>query len=241
MKRYMRIFLPILLPQVLFTETYAQANTEEALTFSPIEHASFVIQANNMTIFVDPVGEIQSYKAFRKPDMILVTHAHHDHLNPEIINAVKQKNTTIIGPKLVIDKLKQGEIMKNGEHKTFGAVTVKAVPMYNLTKERLKFHKKGEGNGYVLSINKKRIYVAGDTEDIPEMKSLKDIDYAFVCMNLPYTMTVDQAASAVLAFKPKVVYPYHYRGKEGFSDLEKFKKLVSKNKDIEVRVLEWYK
>jgi L-ascorbate metabolism protein UlaG (beta-lactamase superfamily) len=105
----------------------------------------------------------------------------------------------------------------------------------------MKFHPKGRGNGYVLTMNRKRIYISGDTEDIKEMRSLKDIDYAFVCMNLPYTMTVDQAASAVLEFKPRVVFPYHYRGKGMFSDLDKFKQLVSKDKDIEVRLLNWYK
>ncbi len=112
--------------------------------------------------------------------------------------------------------------------------------MYNLTAERLKYHKKGRGNGYVITLNMKRIYISGDTEDIVEMRSLKNIDYAFVCMNLPYTMTVDKAASAVLEIKPAVVIPYHYRGKGGFSDIERFKTLVSKNKDIEVKLLNWY-
>jgi L-ascorbate metabolism protein UlaG (beta-lactamase superfamily) len=112
--------------------------------------------------------------------------------------------------------------------------------MYNLTKERLNFHNKGRGNGYVLTINQKRIYISGDTEDIAEMRSLKNIDYAFICMNLPYTMTVEQAASAVMEFKPKVVIPYHYRGKGMISDVQRFKHLVSKNKAIEVKLLDWY-
>ena len=113
--------------------------------------------------------------------------------------------------------------------------------MYNLTEERKNFHTKGRGNGYVVTLGGKRVYVSGDTEDIPEMRALKDIDAAFVCMNLPYTMDVDHAADAVLAFKPKIVYPYHYRGKEGMSDVEKFKTLVSKEKAVEVRLLKWYK
>ena len=113
--------------------------------------------------------------------------------------------------------------------------------MYNLTEDRKKFHTKGRGNGYVVTMGGKRIYISGDTEDIPEMRGLKDIDAAFVCMNLPYTMDVDHAAAAVLAFKPKIVYPYHYRGAKEMSDVEKFKTLVSKDKSIEVRPLKWYK
>ncbi len=105
---------------------------------------------------------------------------------------------------------------------------------------KLKYHEKGRGNGYVITVDNKRIYISGDTEDIKEMRSLKDIDYAFVCMNLPYTMTVNQAASAVLEFKPKIVFPYHYRGKDGLSNVERFKNLVSMDKKIEVVLMDWY-
>ncbi len=108
--------------------------------------------------------------------------------------------------------------------------------MYNLTADRLKFHDKGRGNGYVLTLGGKRVYLSGDTEDILEMRALKNIDVAFVCMNLPYTMTVDQAASAVREFKPKIVYPYHYRG----SDLEKFKTAVGSDLGVDVRIRDWY-
>ncbi len=145
-----------------------------------------------------------------------------------------------MGPKTVIDQLGFGEVINNGESKIFKTVNIEAIPMYNLTPDRLRFHPKGRGNGYVLTLGKKRVYISGDTEDIPEMKELKDIDYAFVCINLPYTMTVGQAAAAVLAFEPKVVFPYHYRGRGGLSDIDQFKKLVSKNKKIEVRLLNWY-
>ena len=112
--------------------------------------------------------------------------------------------------------------------------------MYNLTEDRLKYHEKGRGNGYLVTVGEKRIYISGDTEDIPEMRALENIDYAFVCMNLPYTMTVEQAASAVLEMKPKVVYPYHYRGTGGLSDTKKFAALVSEDGDIEVRQLDRY-
>jgi L-ascorbate metabolism protein UlaG (beta-lactamase superfamily) len=112
--------------------------------------------------------------------------------------------------------------------------------MYNLPDDETSRHRRGWGNGYVITIGEKRFYISGDTEDIPEMRMLSDIDYAFVCMNQPYTMTVEQAADAVLEFKPKVVYPFHYRGQNGFSDVNKFKELVSANPEIEVRLLEWY-
>jgi L-ascorbate metabolism protein UlaG (beta-lactamase superfamily) len=199
-----------------------------------------VIKTKSAIIYVDPVGDVQAFKELPQPDVILLTDIHRDHLAPELIQVLKQKKTNIIGPQTVVEKLAYGEILKNGQNKAINDINIKAIPMYNLTAGREKFHPKGRGNGYVLTLNDKRIYISGDTEDIPEMRSLKNIDYAFICMNLPYTMTVDQAASAVLEMKPKVVIPYHYRGKGGFSDLEKFKRLVSENKEIQVKLLSWY-
>jgi L-ascorbate metabolism protein UlaG (beta-lactamase superfamily) len=131
---------------------------------------------------------------------------------------------------------KQTTVLANGETKSLHEIKIEAVPMYNLTQERLKFHDKGRGNGYVLRLGGKRVYISGDTEDIPEMRALKNIDVAFVCMNLPYTMDVTQAASAVREFRPRIVYPYHYRG----SDVEKFKSLVGNDRDVEVRLRDWY-
>src|SRR5690606_35682669 len=132
-------------------------------------------------------------------------------------------------------------VLSNGEQSSLKNVQIEGIPMYNLREEALKFHEKGRGNGYVLTLGGKRVYISGDTEDIPEMRQLKNIDIAFVCMNLPYTMTVESAASAVLDFKPKKVYPYHYRGTEGLSDVETFKTLVNQgDKSIEVVQLDWY-
>jgi L-ascorbate metabolism protein UlaG (beta-lactamase superfamily) len=128
-------------------------------------------------------------------------------------------------------------VLKNGETATLGDIKAEAIPMYNTTPDQLRYHPKGRGNGYVLTLGGKRVYISGDSEDIPEMRALKDIDVAFLCMNLPYTMTVEQAASAVRAFKPKIVYPYHSRG----SDLEKFKSLVGSDSGVEVRLRDWYK
>jgi L-ascorbate metabolism protein UlaG (beta-lactamase superfamily) len=224
----------------LFSTAFTQDLKKVEITFTPISHASFVIQSSDKTIFVDPVGDIAMYSSFSPPDIILITHAHGDHLSKEIVNSVKVEKTVIVAPKAVVDQLQYGEILKNGDKKIFAGVMIEAIPMYNLTEGRLNFHKKGQGNGYVVTLKEKRIYISGDTEDIIEMRKLTNIDYAFICMNLPYTMTVEQAASAVLEMKPKVVYPYHYRGTDGFSDIEKFKELVSENKDIEVRLLEWY-
>ena len=219
------------------TQLFAQSDSNYKLKFTPIRHATFVIETSDATIYVDPVGDVSAFSDFTDPDIILITDIHGDHLNADVIKSLKTDKTTIITPKAAYDILGYGEILNNGENTKVDNINVEAIPMYNTTKERLDFHPKGRGNGYVLSVDGKRIYISGDTEDIKEMRELKNIDYAFVCMNLPYTMTVEQAASAVLEFKPKVVFPYHYRG----SDIEKFKQLVSANKDIEVRSLDWYK
>ena len=149
-------------------------------------------------------------------------------------------------PQAVDDKMPsefatQLDILNNGDSKERYGITVEAVPMYNLRKEALQMHPKGRGNGYVLNMGGKRIYFSGDTEDIPEMRSLKNIDTAFICMNLPYTMTEESAAEAVLEFKPKQVYPYHYRGNPNVSDVSKFKALVEKgNPAINIVQLDWY-
>jgi L-ascorbate metabolism protein UlaG (beta-lactamase superfamily) len=238
MKTYTRIQLLALLSLPLAIA--ASAYEVNGITFTPIEHATMIIQTKDSTIYVDPVGDMKLFQKFPPPDIILLTDIHRDHLSVEIVNSLKKNLTTVIGPPEAVASLKHGEAMKNGDKKTFGNISIEAVPMYNLTKERLNFHPKGRGNGYVLTINKKKVYISGDTEDIAEMRSLKNIDYAFICMNLPYTMTVDQAASAVLDFTPKVVIPYHYRGKGMISDLHRFKRLVSKNNDIEVKLLDWY-
>jgi len=214
------------------------------LTITPIEHATFVMQWNGKTIFVDPTKGGAAFASFGKPDVILLTDIHGDHYDPATLAAVRTPQSIVIVPAAVAEKMGadkgNAHVLANGETSTIGEIGVEAVPMYNLTEERKAFHTKGRGNGYVVTLGGKRIYISGDTEDIPEMRALKNIDAAFVCMNLPYTMDVEHAASAVLEFKPKVVYPYHYRSKDGLSDVEKFKTLVAKDKSIEVRLLHWY-
>jgi L-ascorbate metabolism protein UlaG (beta-lactamase superfamily) len=213
------------------------------IVIHPIEHATFVLGHGNKTIYVDPVGDEKRFAGLPEPDLILVTDVHGDHLNEKTIAAVAKGKTEIVAPAEVIKQLKDPAVkekakpLANGETKTFKDVSIEAVPMYNLTADRLKFHTKGRGNGYVVTLGGKRIYISGDTEDIPEMRALKNIDVAFVCMNLPYTMEVEKAASAVREFAPKIVYPYHYRG----SDVESFKKLVEDGKGAtEVRLRNWY-
>jgi len=216
------------------------------LKITPIEHATAVLEFGNETIYLDPTGGIEAFKNFKKPTYILITDIHGDHMDIKTLEALDLLSAEIIAPKAVADKIsgmttKQIIVLNNDEEKSFDSFKIKAIPMYNLRQEALKFHPKGRGNGYVLTIGNERIYFSGDTEDIPEMRELKDIDKAFICMNLPYTMTIESAASAVLEFKPKQVYPYHYRGTEGLSDVAKFKEIVNNsNKNIEVVQLNWY-
>lgn len=224
---------------------------ESDIKITPIEHASMVITFHDTSIYVDPVGEVVRYADFKSPSFILITDLHGDHLDIKTLEAINTTNTIIIGPQAVKDKLPESllanfTVLENGQKKddflNKTAMYIEAIPMYNLREEALKFHPKGRGNGYILTINKTRIYISGDTEDIPEMRNLKNIDIALVCMNLPYTMPIEAAADAVLAFQPKTVLPYHYRGKEGFSNVESFKKRINdQNKSIEVIQLNWYK
>ena len=217
------------------------ATSDGDLIIHPINHATFVMGWKDKVIYVDPVGTSKRFDGLPKPDLILVTDIHGDHLSPETLEAVADAKTTIIVPSAVAEKLpeklrKQTTVLANGNTKSVAGVSIEAVPMYNLTADRLKYHNKGRGNGYVVMVGGKRVYISGDTEDIPEMRALKNIEVAFICMNLPYTMTEEQAASAVREFKPNVVYPYHYRG----SDVEKFKKLVGEDSGVEVRLRDWY-
>lgn len=223
-----------------------EAATEKGFTINPVEHASMVLNWDGTIIYVDPVGGKEAFSKYTEPDLVLVTDIHGDHLDISTLESVVNDGTIIYAPKAVFEKIPESlqnktSVINNGEITNDFEMTIEAIPMYNLRPEALKFHEKGRGNGYVLERNGKRVYISGDTEDIPEMRNLKNIDIAFVCMNLPYTMTVEKAAEAVLAFKPKTVYPYHYRGTEGLSDVAKFKSLVEAgNPDIKVTQLDWY-
>lgn len=217
--------------------TASGAGAADVFTYTPVKHATFVLQAGPTTVYVDPVGAAADFAAFPPPDLILITHIHKDHLAPELVAALKQADTPVIAPATVIEQLGYGTTIDNGGSTEAAGLAIEAIPAYNTTPERLNFHPKGRDNGYVLAKDGVRLYISGDTEDIPEMRALSDIDIAFVCMNLPFTMTVEQAASAVNEFKPGVVIPYHYRGKQGMSDIDAFERMVTTSK---VEKLAWY-
>ncbi|MDO8659652.1 MAG: MBL fold metallo-hydrolase [Candidatus Parcubacteria bacterium] len=212
----------------------------------PIEHASMVLKWNEKTIYVDPVGGVKLFTGQSMPDIILLTHDHPDHFNINTLQALSKDKTLIVAPMKVADLVPNtvlGTLLvaKNGQKTTQQGFKIEVIPAYNLPNSEKDFHPKGEYNGYVLEAGGKRVYISGDTADTKEVRNLKNIDIAFVSMNLPYTMSVESAADAVLAFKPKKVYPYHYRTPSGFSDVIKFKKLVNeKNREIEVVQLNWY-
>jgi len=219
---------------------------EEQVKVIPITHGTLVLETNNEVIYIDPTGGSEAFMGQKSPTLVLITDIHGDHLSKSTLEALNLDNVTIVAPKAVTDKIpsilsKTIVTVNNGDSYEHNSINIEAIPMYNLREEALKYHSKGRGNGYVLSINDERIYISGDTEDIPEMRNLKNIDKAFVCMNLPWTMKVESAADAVLEFKPKQVYPYHYRGSETMSDVNLFKDLVNKKNDaIEVHLLKWY-
>lgn len=219
---------------------------EEKVKVIPITHGTLVLESGTEVIYVDPTGGSEAFEGQKSPTLVLITDIHGDHLSKTTLEALNLSEVKIVGPKAVTDKLPSTIsnniiTLNNSETLNHNSINIEAIPMYNLREEALKFHTKGRGNGYVLTINDERVYISGDTEDIPEMRNLKNIDKAFVCMNLPYTMTVQSAASAVLDFKPKTVYPYHYRGTDGLSDVSLFKEIVTKeNNSIEVKLLDWY-
>ena len=226
-------------------DTLLTENGEIVMT--PILHSTMVLEWEEITIFIDPYGGAERFSNFANPDLVIITHAHGDHLNNETLLGLDLGDATLVAPPSVMAELEKMTIkqvipLSNGESSDQHGLNIAAIPMYNLPNDESARHKKGWGNGYVLTIGEKKIYISGDTEDIPEMRALKGIDYAFVCMNQPYTMTVDQAAEGVLAFAPKVVYPFHFRGAGNvYSDVPQFKKLVEEgNSQIEVRIRNWY-
>lgn len=216
------------------------------LTIQPILHGSLALQYAGKTILVDPYGGADLYKGVAAPDIILITDIHGDHLDQKTLDGLNTTKAVIVAPQAVVNMLpaamkNKAVVLKNGEKTEQLGIPISAVAMYNLPDTADARHPKGRGNGYVLTMGGKNIYLSGDTEGTKEMRGLKNIDVAFVSMNLPYTMDVDQAASAVLDFKPKIVYPYHFRGQNGFSDVAQFKQLVDAGKkNIDVRLRAWY-
>jgi len=208
------------------------------IAITPITHASVQVEFGGNVIQVDPTSA-GDYSAAKKADLILVTDIHGDHLDPKAIANIKKDGAAIVVPSAAADKVEGETILSNGETKEVAGVRIEAVPMYNNHRgpeEGKLYHDKGRGNGYILTLGGKRVYFAGDTACVPEMKALKNIDVAFIPMNLPYTMPPEEAAECVRAFEPKIVYPYHYRG----SDLNVFVSALKDMPNIEVRVRDWY-
>jgi L-ascorbate metabolism protein UlaG (beta-lactamase superfamily) len=199
-----------------------------------IGHGSLLFRMDEMNVYVDPVRSSGNYNNLPKADIILVTHEHFDHLDIDLIANLKKEGTTIIASGAAGSKLPDAIIMKAGASQKIKNIGIEAVSAYNIVNERAPgqpFHPKGTGVGYVLNYGDKRFYVAGDTENTPEMKALKNIDVAFLPMNLPYTMTPEMVADAAKAFRPKILYPYHY----GDTNTDKIVKLL-KDTGIEVRI-----
>lgn len=223
--------------------------TSRPVEITPISHATFVMAWEDEVLYVDPVGGADIFNDMPSPTLVLITDIHGDHFNIETLEGLTQP-FDIVAPKAVYDKMPNDlknstKILGNGQSFKFHGFKIEGIPMYNITEERKKYHEKGRGNGYVLSRDDYKVYISGDTENIPEMNNLKDIDLAFLCMNLPYTMSVETAVEATLSFQPNTIIPYHYRGmkdeKRHIFDVEKFKDLInSKSKNIKVELLNWY-
>lgn len=243
-----KIFTFSIIGCLMATLTLAQTVDKiEDITVQPIEHAAFMLGWKNQHLLFDPSTDPKNLKALPVPDLLFITDIHGDHFNIAAIQSLDLSKTTLIVPPVVAEELPQdlrnkSRVLKNGESVELAGIKIEAIPMYNLPESADAFHVKGRGNGYVLTLGDKRVYVSGDTEDIPEMRDLKAISLAFICINMPYTMTEKQAAEAVLAFKPKIVYPYHYRGQNGKSDLAAFQQLVHDGDPaIKVIIRDWYR
>ncbi len=214
-------------------DTIATSAGELAITF--IGHGTLMFELEDTVVHVDPWSRLADYGQLPDADLILITHGHRDHLDPSAIAMLRKAGTTVMGPAAVIEELGFGTALANGDTATAAGITIEAVPAYNLVHVRASgepFHPRGEGNGYVITFGGTRVYVAGDTEDVPEMKALEDIDVAFLPMNLPYTMTPGMVADAARAMQPAILYPYHY----GETDPQRLVELLEGEKGIDVRI-----
>jgi L-ascorbate metabolism protein UlaG (beta-lactamase superfamily) len=200
-----------------------------------IGHATLMFSYAGKVIHVDPWSSLADYSKMPKADIVLITHEHRDHLDPQAVKLIRTEKTAVVLPEKCASQIEDGVIMKNGDVKTIEGIRIEAVSAYNIVNMRsegVPYHPRGEGNGYIITLGDKRIYIAGDTENTPEMKALKDIDIAFLPMNLPYTMTPEMVADAAKAFKPKILYPYHF----GNTDPMELVALLKDEPEIEVRI-----
>jgi len=215
------------------TDTIKTSGEDLKITF--LSHGTLMLTFGSMVLHVDPVSDMADYSTLPKADIILVTHEHHDHFDLKAIEMLRKEGTVIIVSESCTQQLGDCIVMKNKEVNTVQGLTIEAVPAYNIVHMRSPgnpFHPKGVGNGYVITFNDTKVYVAADTENIPEMKELSGIDVAFLPMNLPYTMTPEMVADAARMFNPKILYPYHF----GETDTSKLDELLKDDKEIEVRI-----
>jgi L-ascorbate metabolism protein UlaG (beta-lactamase superfamily) len=200
-----------------------------------IGHGSLQLGFGGKVIHVDPFGRLADYATLPKADVVLITHAHGDHLDAAALAAIRTPSTEVVVAPACAGQVAGAVVLKNGEERVVAGIPVTAIAAYNLVHKRpdgAPFHPKGEGNGYVLTFGRTRVYVAGDTENTPEMKALTGLDVAFLPMNLPYTMTPEMVADAARAMRPRILYPYHY----GDTDPARLVELLRDLKDVEVRV-----
>jgi len=227
----------LIVPAAALAQTQSFSTSAGQVQITPIYHATAKITAGADTIYIDPAKPAK-IEGMPPGDLILITDIHGDHMDAADVTALSKTGTSVIAPAAVAKTITQAKVLANGETTNWRKWKITAVPMYNINHNQpsgAPYHDKGRGNGYVLNYGGKNFYFAGDTEGVPEMRALKNIDVAFIPMNLPYTMTPAEAADAVKAFKPKVAIPYHYKGQ----DVEVFKKALE-GSGVEVRLLEWY-
>lgn len=214
-------------------DTIKTSAGELKITF--VGHGTLMFTLGGKIVHVDPVSREADYSKMPKGEIILVTHEHGDHLDPQAIATARKAGTVVLLPEKCASAVTGATVMRNGDVREVEGLRIEAVPAYNIVNKRPSgqpFHPPGEGNGYVITFGNKRVYVAGDTENIPEMKKLTSIDVAFLPMNLPYTMTPEMVADAARVFRPKILYPYHF----GQTDTSELVRLLAGEKDIEVRI-----
>ncbi len=224
----------ILKPQTNFENDIIKTNSGD-LKITFIGHGTLMFEFNNLIIHIDPVSRYADYTKLPKADLILITHQHGDHLDSLAIEAIRKNSTVLYCNRASHPKAQFATVIENGEFAELRGIEIEAIPAYNIVNKRdngAPFHPKGEGNGYVLTFADKKVYIAGDTENIPEMNDLKNIDVAFLPMNLPYTMTPQMVADAVNTFNPKILYPYHF----GKSNVNELVPLLKDKKDFEIRI-----
>ncbi|MBD3306744.1 MBL fold metallo-hydrolase [candidate division KSB3 bacterium] len=216
-------------------ETDHLSTSASDLTITCIGHGTLMFTFQDYSIHVDPYGMLADYATLPNADLIFITHDHGDHLDPDAIDQIRTEDTIVILPEVCADRVEGGLIMHNGDVQTVLGIKIEAVPAYNIVHKRdngQPYHPKGVGNGYIFTFGDRRVYVAGDTENIPEMNALQGIDVAFLPMNLPYTMTPEMVADAARTFTPDILYPYHY----GETDASKLVDALKDAENIEVRI-----